>query len=104
MGNVIIGGASIGPTEHKDIDVHTKFMACLGRVLKPFNRWRQRPTGFHKDGTQVDEEAGLQVAHAGQLDGQQGVIVIVIAGLQVAVVCTDLLRRCRMLTVVNYQF
>ena len=34
--------------------------------------------GFHKDGTQADEEAGLHVAYAGQPGGEQGAIVIVI--------------------------
>ena len=77
-GNVIIAGAGIGLVEHEGIDVHTKFMAYLGRVLKPFNRRRQLPTGFHEDGTQADEEAGLRVAHAGQPGGEQGAIVVVV--------------------------
>ena len=63
--NVVIAATGIGPIEHEGEDVHTKFMAYLGGVLKPFNQWRQRPTGFHEDGTQAGEEAGLQVAHTG---------------------------------------
>ena len=39
--NVIIIDVGIGPAEHEGVDVHTKSMACLGRVLKPFNRQRQ---------------------------------------------------------------
>jgi hypothetical protein len=40
-GSVIIAGTDIGPVEHEGVDVHTKFMACLGRVLKPLN-WRRQ--------------------------------------------------------------
>ena len=59
LGNVVIAAAGIGPVEHEGIDVHTKFISCLGRVLKPFHWWCQRPTGFHEYGTQAGEEAGL---------------------------------------------
>ena len=40
-GNVIIADASIGPIGHEGVDVHTKCMAYHGKVLKPFNLWRQ---------------------------------------------------------------
>jgi hypothetical protein len=36
-GNVIIVDAGIGPIEHEGVDIHTKFISCLGRVLNPFN-------------------------------------------------------------------
>ena len=77
-GNVIIAAASIGLVEHEGVDVHTKFIACLGGVMKPFHRRHQRPTGFHEDRTQAEEEAGLQVVHAGQPSGEQGAIVIIV--------------------------
>ena len=38
--NVIIATTGIGPIEDKGEDVHTKFMAYLGGVLKPFNQRR----------------------------------------------------------------
>ena len=36
-GNVVIATAGIGPIEHEGVDVHTKFIAYLGGVLKPFH-------------------------------------------------------------------
>ena len=41
LGNVVIATASICPIEHEGVDVHTKFIAYLGGVLKPFHRRRQ---------------------------------------------------------------
>ena len=58
-GNIVIATAGIGLVEHEGVDVHTKFVACLGVVLKPFHRQHQQPVGFHEDGTQVGKEAGL---------------------------------------------
>ena len=43
-GNVIISTAGIGPIQHEGIDIHTKFIACLGG---------------HEDRTQAGDEAGL---------------------------------------------
>ena len=64
LGNVIITTAGIGPVKHEGIDIHTKFIACLSGVLKPFHRWRHRPVGFDEDGMQAGKETCLQVAHA----------------------------------------